>query len=270
VVGCIALNLVTYVVYIALVWPLRTPVVARGQTSFHRAFLDGVRFILSKQKARVPLLIGALFAVLGFHFDRSTLPLFAVEHLHASAQTYGFLLAAAPLGAVILLGLARPGGPNEMPGRIVASALVLAVGLCLLSLCTRPWVAFLVLLAIGAARGVHYNAIATMLQMKIPDVLRGRVFSFYNVVGGLFGLGGATMAWMAPLAGAWLSFHARGLRALPDPHGLRGALVIAAVACILGALAIIRPLRRITVHTSYMHTEELAHMVAKLDAARRK
>ncbi len=264
-IGCVALNLVTYAVYVALVWPLKTASVARGQTTLRRAFMDGLRFVLGKQKALVPLLIGATFAVLGFHFDRSTLPLFAIENLHASPTMYGLLLAASPLGAVLMLGLVRPGVPHEMPGRIVASALMLGVGLGMLALCVHPLLAFAVLLTTGAARGVHYNSLATMLQMKIPDVMRGRVFSFFNIAGGLFGLGGAALNWMAPLVGAWLSLHASGLNKLPDPHGLRGALVIAAVACIACALACIRPLRRIAVHSNYMHTEDLAKLMAKLE-----
>jgi hypothetical protein len=41
--------------------------------------------------------------------------------------------------------------------------------------------------------------------------------------------------------------------------------VLAALACLACAVAIIRPLRRIAEHTSYMHTEELAQLVAKLE-----
>ena len=260
VIGCIALNLVTFVAYLLLVAPLRTPVVARGGTPLHRAFLDGVRFVASKSKASVPLLVGALFAFVGFHFDRSTLSLFAVENLHASARTYGFLLAASPLGAVLFLGLSRTRAPHEMPVRIVSSAMVLAVGLGLLALTARPELAFAILFCIGAARGLHYNAIATLLQMKVPDVFRGRVFSFYNVSGGLFGLGGMVMSGLAPVVGVAISSHARGMQSLGDALGLRGALLVASFATVICALLVTRPLRRIAEHDRYLYTEELAQL----------
>jgi len=262
VVGCVALNLATSFAYLVLIRPLRSEPVARRRTPFWRAFMDGLRFVGSKRKTLIPLAIGASFAVLGFHFDRSTLPLFALEALHASPRTYGLLLAAGPLGAVLFLALVRTGDARHMAARIVSSALLLSVCLGLLALSERPQMAFVVLLAFGAAKGVHYSAISTLLQLKVPDVLRGRVFSFYNLAGGLFGLGGMAMTGLAPSVGAFVSGNARGLRELADPHGLRGALVIASVVCALVSFLILRPLRRIVVHTSYLHTEEVAQLPA--------
>jgi MFS family permease len=258
--GCVVLNLATYFVYLWLIRPLESSKVARSSTPFHRAFLDGVRFVTSKRKAALPLLIGAIFALVAFHFDRSTLPLFALEDLHASARTYGLLMAAPPLGAVILLAILGPRGPQEMPARIVGSAIVLAIGLATLSMTTTARVAFFVLVCTGAARGIHYNAIATLLHLKAPDVLRGRVFSFFNISFGLFGLGGMLMGGLAPIVGVWVSAHARALSQLGDPHGLRGLLVVAALATTACALAVMRPLRRIAEHTNYLHTEQVAQL----------
>jgi MFS family permease len=255
VIGCVAINLVTYVVYLMLASPLRSPTLGRHAASFLRAFLDGVRFVIGKRKAAVPLGVGLLFALVGFHFDRSTLPLFAVEHLHVSARTYGLLLAASPLGAVIILGLTRARRADQLPSRIVASSVTLGAGLALLALCTHPRYAFFLLLATGAARGVHYNAIATLLQMKVPDVMRGRVFSYYNLAGGMFGLGGLVLNQTAPTVGAWVSAHASALRDLPDPHGLRGAILLAAGVTTLCAILVIRPLRRIAETSNYLQTE---------------
>jgi hypothetical protein len=258
VVGCVALNLATYVAYLVLVAPLRSDEPTPPAAPRSQWFLDGVRFVVTQRKAALPLLVGAIFALVGFHFDRSTLPLFAVEHLHASARTYGLLLAASPLGAVLVLGLLRARHPDQMPSRIVSSIFTLGAGLSLLAIAVRPSFAFVLLLCTGAARGVHYNAIATLLHLKVPEVLRGRVFSYYNVASGLFGLGGMILNGLAPTLGEAVSAHASALRDLPDPHGLRGALLLAAGATILCGTAVMHPLRRMTEASTYMHTEELA------------
>ena len=60
---------------------------------------------------------------------------------------------------------------------------------------------------------------------------------------------------MAPTAGAWVSEHAGALRDLPDPHGLRGAMLIAAAVTTVCSLLVIRPLRRIAETSNYLQTE---------------
>jgi MFS family permease len=245
VIGCVALNLVSFVVYLVLLSPLRSAETRRTEPLRH-SFVEGLRFVVTKRKATLPLLVGSVFALVGFHFDRSTLPLFAVEHLHASPHTYGLLLAASPLGAVLLLGVSRARRVQQLPSRIIVTGIALGAGLALLSLTTHTFTAFLLLLLTGASRGIHYNAIATLLQLKVPDALRGRVFSFYNLAGGLFGLGGMIMNGLAPTLGLWVSERAGALRGLPDPHGLRGAMLLAAATTTLCAMIFLPALRRLT------------------------
>ena len=233
--GCIALNLITYLAYLALLARVRTPRVERAPQRLHHAFREGVRFVLGNRRAAVPLLIGSLLAITGFHFERSTLPLFAVEDLHASARQYGLLLAASPLGAVLTLGLLRTDAA-ALRARVIGSAFALAIALALLALVTRPAAAFPILVFLGSARGLHYNAIATFLQMRVPDAMRGRVFALYNVAGGLFGVGGLLMGWTAATVGARVSAHVAPFGAVGDVHGLRGALLLAAAASAAAAL----------------------------------
>jgi MFS family permease len=256
VIGCVALNLASFVIYLVLMQPIHSPPFVRAAAPLGRSFVEGLRFVVTKRKAALPLLVGSVFALVGFHFDRSTLPLFAVEHLHASARTYGLLLAASPLGAVLLLGISRARLVQQLPSRIIATSIVLGIGLALLSLTTLPSVAFPLLLVTGAARGIHYNAIATLLQLKVPDALRGRLFSFYNLAGGLFGLGGMIMNGLAPTVGRWVSGHAGALEGLPDPHGLRGAILLAAAATTLCALAFLPALRRLAA-VNYLESQQL-------------
>lgn len=240
--GCIAVNLVTYAVYAVLLRSLRSEPIVASEPSFGSAFIVGARFVGTRRNALIPLCISALFALLGFHFDRTLLPLYAIEELHSAARTYGVMLAAPALGAVLGLSFTRGIAPERLRSRLFLTMLLLAACLALLALCTSQPLALLLFFAIGAARGIHYSTIATMLQLKVPEALRGRIFSFYTVATGIFGLGGAMLTWIAPLLGARLDWH---LGFVPDLHGLRAAMLCAAVAVVVGAVACVRPLRRI-------------------------
>ncbi len=239
-VGCVALNLVTYVGYLTLVRPIVSPPVPTTGASAWQSFTEGSRFVTQRPSALVPLLVSALFAVLGFHFDRTCLALFAVEELGASARLYGVLLAMAPLGAVVCLA-AMSSRSRALWRRVVVTLVFLAAGLALLALCTKPRWAALLLFVIGGARAVHYNSIATMLQLDVPDSLRGRIFAFYSLSTGLFGVGGAIMTTLAPWLGFLLGWHVLGTA---DLHGLRAAMLCAALAVVVGASFSVGPLRR--------------------------
>ena len=249
--GCVALNLVTYAVYLHLVRPVRSEAPKHAAESAWQAFIAGARFVSSRPNALVPLAVSVIFAVLGFHFDRTCLALFAVEELHASTHLYGVLLATAPLGAVLCLGILRSNS-RALWRRVLSSMVVLAVCLALLALCTRPLWAACALFAIGGARAVHYNTIATMLQLDVPNDLRGRIFAFYSLATGLFGVGGALMTTLAPIMGAFLGWRVLGVG---DLHGLRAAMLGAALAVLIGALFSVRPLRSLAVSHDQMRVE---------------
>lgn len=250
--GCVALNLVTFALYLVLVRPIRSDLLVAAGSAW-TTFRDGLRFVVSRRSASVPLLVSAIFAVLGFHFDRTCLPLFAVEELDASARVYGVLLAMAPLGAVVGLSVVRS-STRALWRRVSGSIAVLALGLMLLALCTGPVWAALVLFAIGGARAVHYNTIATMLQLDVPNEMRGRVFAFYSVASGLFGVGGALMTSAAPWLGAALGWHLLWAR---DLNGLRAAMMAAAAVVLLAGAACVRPLRRTAVDSERMRVESV-------------
>ena len=136
---------------------------------------------------------------------------------------------------MLTLGLLRTDAA-ALRARVIGSAFALAIALALLALVTRPAAAFPILVFLGSARGLHYNAIATFLQMRVPDAMRGRVFALYNVAGGLFGVGGLLMGWTAATVGARVSAHVAPFGAVGDVHGLRGALLLAAAASAAAAL----------------------------------
>ena len=109
-------------------------------------------------------------------------PVFARDILHGGSQTYGFLMAASGMGAVIgavylasrrsVLGL----------GRIIAIASgIFGIGLISFSLSHVLWLSLFLLTLTGFGMMVHMASSNTMLQTMVDDDKRGRVMSLYTM-----------------------------------------------------------------------------------------
>ena len=107
-------------------------------------------------------------------------PVFAKDILHGGSQTYGFLMAASGMGAVIgavylasrrsVLGL----------GRIIAIASgIFGIGLISFSLSHVLWLSLFLLMLTGFGMMVHMASSNTILQTMVDDDKRGRVMSLY-------------------------------------------------------------------------------------------
>jgi DHA3 family macrolide efflux protein-like MFS transporter len=105
-------------------------------------------------------------------------PFYVDQQLRAGPQWYGFLLAASGFGS--LAGYAVGGGARvsaEAASRMILVA-TLAMSLLLLSLAavSSPWIALLLVAAVGLTSGFNAIRLMTILQMAIPSEIRGRVF----------------------------------------------------------------------------------------------
>jgi MFS family permease len=109
-------------------------------------------------------------------------PVFAKDILHGGSQTYGFLMAASGMGAVIgavylasrrsVLGL----------GRIIAIASgIFGIGLISFSLSHVLWLSLFLLMLTGFGMMVHMASSNTILQTMVDDDKRGRVMSLYTM-----------------------------------------------------------------------------------------
>jgi len=136
------------------------------------------------------LLTGGVAALTGGY--QLLLPLFARDVWGGGAAAYGLLLAAPGIGAVLattaLAARARPGHP-------VGVALAGASGLCaaLLGFAHAPTLllGLVALVAAGAAGGLAGTLATTLLQLRAPDRLRGRVMALrYLTSAGLSYAGG--------------------------------------------------------------------------------
>jgi MFS family permease len=151
-----------------------------AMAAFSRNTLQSVREGLDyvfKTKEILGALSLDLFAVL-FGGAVALVPVFAKDILHTSAIGFGWLNAAADIGAIITVTLLTIRPLQGKQGRILFYA-VGGFGLCIILFAVSKvfWLSFIALLLSGCMDGVSVIVRGTILQLKTPDNLRGRVMS---------------------------------------------------------------------------------------------
>ena len=167
-----------------------------------KTMLAGFSFILSE-----PIVLGAisldLFSVL-LGGAVALMPVYASDILHLDAVGLGMLRSAPGIGAIIVaLGLSKFGIKNHA-GKI----LFIAIAFCglvtvVFGLSVVPWLSIVALMLYGAFDMISVYVRETLMQLWIPDRVRGRVNAVNNVfIGASNQLGEARAGFMASAFGA--------------------------------------------------------------------
>ena len=199
---CFLLNAVSYIAVIYALLSMHVTPRPTGQEEHHvlEKLGEGMRYAFGFAPIRNILLFMALLSLMSM--QQVLMPVFAKDIFHGGAQTLGFLVGAAGIGALIgavymasrrsVLGLGR---------LIVIASTTLGLGLVVFSFLTIFWLAIPVLVAIGLGMMLHMASSNTILQTIADEDKRGRVISFYSMASmGIspFGslLGGSLAAWI--------------------------------------------------------------------------
>jgi MFS family permease len=111
------------------------------------------------------------------------LPMFVAVDLSAGPATYGALLTAIGLGAVIgSLALAQFSGPRHRAALFVYALVVSGIALALLGI-TRSAASALVLgFLVGSSQAMFMSMTLAIIQSSVEDEYRGRATSFYQLI----------------------------------------------------------------------------------------
>lgn len=168
---------------------------------FVESITKGMRFVWQTK-----VVLGALaldmFAVL-FGGAVAMLPAFATDVLHTDALGYGLLRAAPAVGALVTMFILAHKPLVHKPG-IKLLAAVFGFGLCIIvfGLSQSFLLSMLVLLLSGSLDGISVIIRQTILQLKTPDDMRGRVASVSSMfVGSSNELGAFESGFMARAIG---------------------------------------------------------------------
>lgn len=200
-----ALNAVSFLAVIAGLAMMRLP---RFEPPTNRGsgltqLRQGLSYLVSERRVFGLVSMVALLSIFGFPYV-VLLPVFAGDILKTGASGYGVLLAAQGVGALIsALSLAFLGDRHHKGRLLHLSFTLLAVAMLLLGYSKSTWLSMLALCLGGYAYISELAVTNTLIQVFVPDDLRGRVMSTYTwALGGFWPIGALLIGWMGDRWGA--------------------------------------------------------------------
>ena len=218
---CFTIDGVSYLAVIASLLMMRVKIAPakRAVTSMLEQLKEGWTYVSGFAPIRTILLLFALISLMGMPF-MVLMPIFASSVLHGGPHTFGFLLGASGVGALIsAISLALRKSVRGLTTMIQISAAVFGLGLISFGLSRILPLSMFLMLIVGFGMMQGLAASNTVIQTLVPEDKRGRVMSYY------------TMAFvgMAPFG----SLLAGGLaHRLGAPH----AIMITGTFCLAGAV----------------------------------
>jgi len=137
---------------------------------------EGLRFVFNSKEVFGALSLD-LFAVL-FGGAVAMIPVFAKDILKVGPIGFGWLNAASDIGAIIIILIITIFPANRRQGKKLLLA-VAGFGVCIIvfALSKIFWLSFVMLLLSGILDGFSMIVRGTIVQLKTPDHMRGRVMS---------------------------------------------------------------------------------------------
>lgn len=141
---------------------------------------EGVKFVFNNKTILSALTLD-MAAVL-FGGAVALLPIFALDILKVGPEGFGFLRAAPAVGAIITMFFAAYVPLNKNAGMKLLTAIFL-FGVCIIvfGLSTSFWISLAALFFSGVVDGISMVIRQTILQIKTPDHMRGRVASVNSI-----------------------------------------------------------------------------------------
>lgn len=202
-----------YIGVLAMIHSMQIPP-QRAETTHHSALSnlkEGFAYVW--QTPAVLALMTLAYVPRVFAVPYQTLmPVFQKDVLKIGPDGLGLLIAAPGVGAVIaVLTLASIGNRIKRQGRfLLVNIIVLGVFLMLFSQITWFPLALITLVIVGAFQMFFLASTATLLQLIVPDRLRGRVLSLYMLDRGFMPLGALLAGTAAHFIGAPLTVAGMG------------------------------------------------------------
>lgn len=180
---CFLLNGLSYLAVLAGLLAMRLDEAhTRPRPGGDGPVLDGFRFILAAHPVRDLLVLLGLISLMGMPYG-VLMPIFADQILHGGPKALGVLMGTSGLGALAgALSLALRRSPKGLGTWITVCAAGFGVALMAFSLSRSYPLSVLLLLPVGFTLMVQMAATNTLIQMMIPDALRGRIMSVYSMM----------------------------------------------------------------------------------------
>jgi MFS family permease len=177
--GLNALSFVAVIGSLLLIRPqeLRATPPAPGRGSMLEGIGEGLSYTWRTPQVRLIMIVMAFVGTFGYNFN-VVLPLLSGFVLHTDAAGFGALSAALGSGSLVgALTMAYARGVSQR--RLLLGAAAFCVLLGMTALVPVLGVTLVLLAALGFAGIMFTTSANTLLQLTVPDALRGRVMSLY-------------------------------------------------------------------------------------------
>lgn len=188
------------------------PALMRVEASLWSNLMDGLRYVRREVDVAVLVLLAAVPALFLLNY-LVLLPVYARDILRIGAAGLGLLSAAIGIGALtgaLSLALLRPSGGS---GRMMLGGLgVASVALIVFGLSGTVPLSVVALAILGGCQVGYYATANTLIQVRVPGRLRGRVMSLYILTSwGMIPVGNLASGIVAERFGAPVALAGGGL-----------------------------------------------------------
>jgi MFS family permease len=164
------------VIYIALMLLIRSRPAAppANRETTLRSLADGLRFLGSSQVLLAAITLDMFAVLLGG--ATTLLPIFAKDILHVGPVGLGWLRAAPSVGAVLMALTIAHTPPFKRAGRVLLWAVVVfGVATIVFGLSRNFYLSLAALLILGAADNISVVIRHSLVLLRTPDAMRGRI-----------------------------------------------------------------------------------------------
>ena len=188
---------------------------ARADGKVGDDLLGGVRYISAHRAPKAIVLLVSISAMLAMPYY-VLIPVFAKEILGGGAGTYGVLMSAVGVGAVLGSLFSASGWAVRRKGMaLTAGSLSFPLFLLAFAFSRDYALSIALLTAIGFAFVLQNAPANSLLQSIVPDHLRGRVMAIYvSIFLGLMRIGGLLLGLLATETSATAAIAAASLASL--------------------------------------------------------
>jgi MFS family permease len=185
------------------------------------SFREGVQYILSEPTTLAFLLLSWVLPLFIIPNFSALPPIYARDIFDGGPDTLGTLLSAIGIGGIVGGLVTASLGKLERRGLVqLASLLLLSLSFVAFAFATELWAGLVWMALAGFFEMIYLTTNNTLLQLSIPDELRGRVTSVMSLRSGLMPVGAFIAGIGADLVG-------------PRPMTLVFSGIIAAIAVIV-------------------------------------
>ena len=153
---------------------------AQPRSSVGKNMLEGVRYVSKDRIARTLVILAVIPSIFIMPAMMSLAPVFAKDVFNSGPNGLGFLMSAAGVGGLSGALFTASIGHFERRGLLQLLMLTVAgIGLLLFSLSSTLLIALPLMAIVGFTQMVYMTNNQTVLQLSVPDHMRGRVTSLF-------------------------------------------------------------------------------------------